>query len=149
MSRFWEIIFCVILLFSPPCLLSNLKHSLPLTAFKTVLSHLKRGVYAHVYTSFLSFCVFCSFLAYLHSRLISLTPFYFILFCLSLIKAIELTYFWFILFYFLLVRQASSSTSPFSRSLSYELHELKKKRKLADRRAYKQQCNLARNLTKT
>ena len=34
-----------------------------------------------------------SFLAYLHSRLISLTPFYFILFCLSLIKAIELTYF--------------------------------------------------------
>ena len=91
-----------------------------------------------------------SFLAYLHSRLISLTPFYFILFCLSLIKAIELTYFWFIFFiFFLLVRQASSSTSPFSRSLSYELHELKKKRKLADRRAYKQQCNLARNLTKT
>ena len=91
-----------------------------------------------------------SFLAYLHSRLISLTPFYFFFILLKFNKS-NLTNIFFILLlllFFLLVRQASSS-SPFSRSLSYELHELKKKRKLADRRAYKQQCNLATNLTKT
>ena len=149
MSRFWEIIFCVLLLFSPPCLLSNLKHSLPVTACKTVLSHLKRGVYAHVYTSFLSFCgFFVSRLLTFPSYFINAILFYFIL--LKFNKSNWTNIFLIYLFYFfLLVRQASSSTSPFSRSLSYELHELKKKRKLADRRAYKQQCNLARNLTKT
>ena len=36
MSRFWEIVFCVPLLFSPPCLF------VPLTAPKTVFSHLKK-----------------------------------------------------------------------------------------------------------
>ena len=40
MSRFWEIVFCEPLHFSPPCLLSNLKHApsreYPLTARKTV-----------------------------------------------------------------------------------------------------------------
>ena len=45
MSRFWEIVSCVPLLFSPPCCLSNLKHApareLPLTARETVFSHLK------------------------------------------------------------------------------------------------------------
>ena len=40
MSTFWEIVFCEPLHFSPPCLLSNLKHApsreYPLTARKTV-----------------------------------------------------------------------------------------------------------------
>jgi len=147
MSRFWEIIFCVLLLFSPPCLLSDLKHALPLTARKTVFSHLKRGVYAHVYTSFLSFCgFFVSCLLTFPSYFINAILFYFIL--LKFNKS-NLTNIFLIFFLFLLVRQASSSTSPFSHSLSYELHELKKKTKVADRRAYIQLCNLARNLTKT
>ena len=45
MSRFWEIVFCVPLLFRRHVCLSNLKHvptrKLPLTASKTVFSHLK------------------------------------------------------------------------------------------------------------
>ena len=45
MSRFWEIVFCVPLLFLRHVCLSNLKHApsrkLSLTARKTVLSHLK------------------------------------------------------------------------------------------------------------
>ena len=146
MSRFWEIIFCVLLLFSPPCLLSNLKHALPLTARKTVFCHLKRGVYAHVYTSFPSFCVFfVSRLLTFPCYFINAILFYFILLKFNKSNLTNI----FLIFFFLLVRQASSSTSPLSHSLSYELHELKKKRKLADRRAYKQQCNLARNLTQT
>ena len=44
MSRFWEIVFCVPLLFRRQFCLSNLKHApsceLPLTARKTVFSHL-------------------------------------------------------------------------------------------------------------
>ena len=67
-------------LFSPPCLLSNLKHALPLTTRKTVFSHLKRGVYAHVYTSFLSFCgFFVSRLLTFPSYFINAILFYFIL----------------------------------------------------------------------
>ena len=46
MSRFWEIVFCVPLLFRRR--LSNLKHAqsreLPLTARKTVFSHLKEMI---------------------------------------------------------------------------------------------------------
>ena len=45
MSRFWEIVFCVPLLIRRHVCLSNLKHvascELPLTARKTVFSHLK------------------------------------------------------------------------------------------------------------
>ena len=45
MSRFWEIVFCLPLLFRRHVCLSKLKHSpsreLPLTARKTVFSHLK------------------------------------------------------------------------------------------------------------
>ena len=45
MSRFWEIAFCLPLLFRRHVCLSKLKHSplreLPLTARKTVFSHLK------------------------------------------------------------------------------------------------------------
>ena len=44
MSRLWEIVFCVPLLFRCHICLSNLKHApsrkLPLTARKTVFSHL-------------------------------------------------------------------------------------------------------------
>ena len=44
MSRFWEIVFCVPLLFRRHVYLSNLKHApsceLPLTAQKTMFSHL-------------------------------------------------------------------------------------------------------------
>ena len=46
MSRFWEIVFCVALLFRRRVCLSYLKHArspeLPLTARKTVFSHLKQ-----------------------------------------------------------------------------------------------------------
>ena len=46
MSRFWEIAFCLPLLFRRHVCLSKLKHSpsreLPLTARKTVFSHLKQ-----------------------------------------------------------------------------------------------------------
>ena len=45
MSRFWEIVFCVPLLFHRHVCLSNLKHApsrkLLLTAQKTVFNHLK------------------------------------------------------------------------------------------------------------
>ena len=48
MSKFCEIVFCVPLLFRRHVCLSNLKHppsrELPLTARKTVFSHLKRDV---------------------------------------------------------------------------------------------------------
>ena len=48
MSRFWEIVFCLPFLFRRHVCLSKLKHSpsreLPLTARKTVFSHLKSGV---------------------------------------------------------------------------------------------------------
>ena len=47
MSRFWKIAFCLPLLFRRHVCLSKLKHSpsrvLPLTARKTVFSHLKRN----------------------------------------------------------------------------------------------------------
>ena len=48
MSRFCEIVFCATLLFRRHVCLSNLKHSssreLPLTARKTVFSHLKQHI---------------------------------------------------------------------------------------------------------
>ena len=51
MSRFWEIVFCVPLLFRRHVCLSNLKHSpsreLPLTGRKTVFSHLKLSSILH------------------------------------------------------------------------------------------------------
>ena len=49
MSRFWEIVFCVPLLFHHHVCLSNLKHApsrdLSLTACKTVFSYLKGGIH--------------------------------------------------------------------------------------------------------
>ena len=54
MSRFWEIAFCLPLLFRRHVCLSKLKHSpsreLPLTARKTVFSHLKRSQNARVFS---------------------------------------------------------------------------------------------------
>ena len=48
MSRFWEIVFCVPMIFRRHVCLSNLKHApsrkLPLTAHKTVFSHLTQAL---------------------------------------------------------------------------------------------------------
>ena len=66
MSRFWEIVFCVSLLFRRHVCLSNLKHApsreLPLTARKNVFSHLKEandsncaGIYCWFHTTSLKF----------------------------------------------------------------------------------------------
>ena len=45
MSRFWEIVFCITLIFSPPCFFVYLKRApsreLPLTTYSTVFRHLK------------------------------------------------------------------------------------------------------------
>ena len=49
MSRFWEIVFCVPVLFRHHVCLSNLRHEpsreLSLTACKTVFNHLKGGIH--------------------------------------------------------------------------------------------------------
>ena len=45
MSKFWEIVFCVPLFFRRHVCLSNLSFELPLTAGKTVFSHLKCSSY--------------------------------------------------------------------------------------------------------
>ena len=56
MSRFWEIVFCVPLLFRRHVCLSNLKHApsrkLPLTVRKTVFSHLKLSSNPQHYITF-------------------------------------------------------------------------------------------------